>query len=115
SVVGIGIICAFVGLVLGRSSRFMSRVARLHAAAHGGNAAAKAEGGHADQRVQTVVVVDPQGIPRTADGRYDLDALAATYGSREVTTGQGSVAIEAGDASAETWPEDIAARSEVAS
>ena len=74
----------------------------MHAAAHGGDSKATATGGHADQRVQTVVVVDRDGVPRSADGRYDLDALegdgrAFVEDPRETVRGELVEAHDAGE------------------
>lgn len=72
SLLGVVLISAVVGLVAGRSGRFMKGMGALHARAHSGDSSASAtggvaEGGHSDQRVQTVVVVgrDGEAIDRT--------------------------------------------------
>lgn len=72
---GLALIALVLGIVLGRSSRFMSRMGEMHAAAHGGTATGGQATAH--QSVSTVVVVDRDGVPLTG-GRYDLDALAVS-------------------------------------
>lgn len=94
SLVGLSVLCLVIGIVLGRSGSFMKRMGNLHAAAHGGHgeATATATGGHADQRVQTVVVVDRDGVPRV-DGFYDLDAMESLGVDRTHSELGGSSAV----------------------
>lgn len=53
SLVGLCVVIGVLGIIAGRSSRFMRRAAHMHAAVHnrGGNQ-------RNDQRVQTVVMID---------------------------------------------------------
>lgn len=73
SLVGLGLIALVLGIVLGRSAKFMRGMGNLHASAHGGSATGGTAAAH--QSVSTVVVVDRDGVPLTG-GRYDLDAVA---------------------------------------
>lgn len=80
SLVGMLAIALVIGVVLGRSGRFMSKLGSMHAAAHSGDSAAKASaaGGNAEQRVQTVVVVDPRATDR---GSIEIDRAWLETGS----------------------------------
>ncbi len=71
SLVGLVMFALVLGIVLGRSARFMRALGSMHASAHGGAATGGAATAH--QSVSTVVVVDRDGQP-VVDGRYVLDA-----------------------------------------
>lgn len=80
SIVGMVIGALVIGILLGRSSKFMRGMAKAHVAAHsrGGDGGSAEQ--HNDQRVTTVVVVDRDGVPLT-DGRYDLGSITDDHRS----------------------------------
>jgi len=83
SLVGLVMFALVLGIVLGRSARFMRALGTMHASAHGGAATGGAATAH--QTVSTVVVVDRDGQP-IVDGRYVLDAELAAPAA-EITRG----------------------------
>lgn len=115
SLVGLCLFCGVIGIALGRSGSFMKKMGKLHASAHGGSASSRAaaQGGHADQRVQTVVVVGADGQTDRGGEPIAVDRVLLDRAVRAASQGQTHVVelVEANEpvppAYGDGWPDGL--------
>ena len=103
SLVGLCVFCGVVGIVLGRSGRFMARLGQMHAKAHS-RSDAKAEA-TAHQNVQTFVVVGSDG-QRRAVPVVDRSEVVGIEGHRtaEIVEGWPVDQLVPGETDEYAWP-----------